>query len=109
MQVLLNGKVIPHRPFTEAELEPLRRQKKTAQEVYERRLMEKDPDPGRWLNLRKQMFLYLLAEPVGGDDITFRGDVPEDIEEVWIRWDLPEGSPMPGKGTYNMKIWSREP
>lgn len=59
---------------------------------------------GVTLNERSQLHVWLLEPADAGDALTLRGDVPEGVEEVWVKWDAPAGLVLtPSK--YHMKIW----
>lgn len=85
--VFCNRRPIPHRSLNDAEQAKLDKDRANVR-----------ASPGLKLNTASQLHLMLLESPQGGDDITY-SDLPDEYDELWVRW--PNSS---GDGHFNMRI-----
>ena len=79
--VLRNGEPIPWRPLNAQE-----RAKDFACRRAAVRMYKKLGERGMRLNTKRQLHAVLLVCPDPGDYLKVTG-VPEDYDEVWVRWD----------------------
>lgn len=109
MQVLVNGEPAATRILTPDEQARIDAQKEISEGIYERRKAKGEPNPGRNLNLRRQLHVFMLEPPAPKDDLAV-GDtdsIPEDVEEVWVQWKVLAAGGELAPGMYNVKLWGR--